>query len=294
MNIDRTKGTMERNNSSRTSLEEFDNIALGISILVASFLVATVNVLMLIILWKNKEVRKNISPIIISLAVADFLVGCMMASAVLGNMGDNVNFLLVMLTSIFMWLSMLHLVLIAVDRCIAVMAPMWYEANITRRKHYISLAFTWILAIAVFSVTVKMTNSYMDDLSMKIQLSNFIFVSLSLIVLYSYLGRVACTQWRKIQSQVSQEHRQKIPRATKVLLAVLGAYIVLWGPYAALVLAEVCGYHQGVRTDWFEVSVLLVVCNSGVNFFIYALMNSEFRQAVVSTLKCRKKNETES
>ncbi|ELU01649.1 hypothetical protein CAPTEDRAFT_198898 [Capitella teleta] len=225
-----------------------------------SFFVACINVLMLVILVKNEGLRRKISPIITSLAVADFLVGVTMGiTSLLGNKRDGFS---EFVTSSSVVASMLHLVLIAVDRCASVFAPLRYKVIVTRKLLYVGIAVVWVATMILFATAIFATNSYIGEWTLKIQLGLFTFVGASLLVLYAYLGKVACTQWMKMQAQRAPDQREAVPKATKVLMVVLGAYALFWGPYTVFIFAFVSNHHEIITPDLFFYATLCGVCNS--------------------------------
>ncbi|ELU17608.1 hypothetical protein CAPTEDRAFT_207921 [Capitella teleta] len=136
------------------------------------------------------------------------------------------------------------------------------------------------------------------DRYIEVQLGIFLTTCVLLVALYSYLGAVALRHHRQIRRQVgaSREPGEAtgVPKATRMILAVLGTYIVLWAPFFACVLISLVKGYRAVPDVAWHVGLLLGVANSGINFFMYAFVNAQFRNAVIHLSKCRKANVIDS
>ncbi|ELU09917.1 hypothetical protein CAPTEDRAFT_201967 [Capitella teleta] len=260
--------------------------ALMLVLLIACILVISVNLLMLLTFAINRSVLHTMSPLVASLAFADLMVGLsMVLTFFVPGPGTGMFAILAVIG------SLMHLLVIAIDRCVSVLIPMTYQAKMTTRKTVVIIVLLWITVLGIVACPMLAARSVRATPPQALQLSLFLLTSALLVGLYSYLGAVALRHHRKIRRQVGsldQEQYPGIPKATRVLIAVLGVYIVLWAPYFTSLLLVLTG-----RTDLMSqrldfIGILLVDINSGVNFFIYGFMNESFRSAVIHTLKCKK------
>ncbi|TMS19017.1 Adenosine receptor A1 [Larimichthys crocea] len=108
--------------------------------------------LVILALWTSKSLQQPTFCLIVSLAVADFMVGSMaIPLAVLVDGRVRTSFygcLFISCTIILLTLvSVLSLVAIAVDRFLRVYIPLRYKSTVTRRHSLIVVAACWIVAI---------------------------------------------------------------------------------------------------------------------------------------------------
>ncbi|ELU03394.1 hypothetical protein CAPTEDRAFT_188943 [Capitella teleta] len=270
------------NSSNITAEQEVAGFNGYTSILVTiSCLVMVGNLLMLTTILTNRELRRNISPIVVSLAFADFFVGFF---TVLIHWTDDPVWSY--LTNLAVTSSVTHLVLIAGDRFMAIFAPLKYHAINSTKPVTVVLIVTWI-SVAIVTAIMEFTSVFGKNNKYKMQFPTYFIIICSLLILYGYIGRVAWRQRRQIETQAGQAE-EKIPKATKVLSAVLGAYIIMWAPYNFLLCSIITGNVKWTSNKFFNYAGFIGISNSGVNIFIYLLMSSQFRHAFINYVCCRR------
>ena len=107
----------------------------------------------IIVLRRKGRRRKQPENVILSLSFADFLVGTtFIASVIFRTSFDSNGTIQASLTSIFAFsivVSVVHILLIAVDRIYSVLRPLRYRVILTRKRTYIVIATVWIFSIVL-------------------------------------------------------------------------------------------------------------------------------------------------
>ena len=138
--------------------------------LTVGVLIATLNIIEIIIIAKIKREKKN-EIILLSLSVSD----CMFA---LSNVFVSMPYIVSIcrfqdvietaytLYVFFVLTSIFHLLFITVDRLIAVLQPLKHKTSLSRR-FYIYLAILWILALTI-SVLLQIIDSFTNAFEKKV------------------------------------------------------------------------------------------------------------------------------
>ncbi|KAK2889616.1 hypothetical protein Q8A67_014991 [Cirrhinus molitorella] len=109
------------------------------------------NVLVIWAVWRSGALNKPTFCLIVSLAVADFLVGAVaIPLAVVVDIHVKIPFHACLFISCVLIVplqaSVLTLLAIAVDRCLRVCIPFRYKSTVTKRRSWFLAAVCWILA----------------------------------------------------------------------------------------------------------------------------------------------------
>ncbi|CAK6965501.1 adenosine receptor A3-like [Scomber scombrus] len=135
----------------------FKGLYIAIELIIAVFAIMG-NLLVCLAVTRNKELRTVTNYFLVSLAVADILVGLVaIPCAVLTDLGrphHNLPLCLMML-SILMVLtqsSVLSLLAVAVERYVAILLPFQYQRVMSPRNAWLALLVTWGLGIITGSV----------------------------------------------------------------------------------------------------------------------------------------------
>eukprot|EP00794_Sanderia_malayensis_P005661 gene5661-6357_t len=267
--------------------------AVALSLIITSG--TTMNLMVLVVLYKNKTLRHHIASVFIAnLALIDLLnlVFVMPFSVQLvvkgrwvhGNTLCQMNGLF---GTLFNLASILTLAAISLDRWAAVMKPLVYRARMTPTHAVYSTLYVWFQAV-IFSVTpaiqqwyvVNMryysctfpsANSHSDFLAY-MGISYFCNIGISLIIMlvtYFCVFRVARSHSRRIAvalvSVFSSEHRkirketvrQREAKTAIKISFVIGAFLICYLPYSIVRVLELIGPTGSVfdLPDVFLVSV---------------------------------------
>uniref|UniRef100_A0A8C2Z2P2 Trace amine associated receptor 1 n=1 Tax=Cyclopterus lumpus TaxID=8103 RepID=A0A8C2Z2P2_CYCLU len=259
------------------------------------------NLLVIISVSYFKQLHTPTNYLILSLAVADLLVGIIvfpfsMAFTVTSCWYHERLFCKVRgsFDITLSTASILHLCCISIDRYYAVCQPLAYTSKVNGRVSGIMILMSWAVAaligisiiIAGFNQGKCEESCLIDALISTIFACIFSFYIPVLIMLSIYLNIFLVAQRQAIHIQnttglntksgatVSKMER----KATKTLAIVLGVFILCWTPYF------LCITFQPLTYDVTPIAVIetlnwLTLSNSMLNPFIYAFFYTWFRSA---------------
>lgn len=288
-------------------------IPLGIIIL------ATVvgNVVVCLAVGASRRLRCVTNCFIVSLAVADLLLGLLVLplSAMLEvtegrwPLGATFCNIYISLDVMLCTASILNLFAISVDRYFAVTAPLRYPGLVTPGRAAVAMATIWAVSLLLSFLPIQLGWNTPDlevqnrrrnhsgcllelnrGYSLFDALATFYVPLLVMCGTYHRIFRIARQQARRINSRPSslslaasvREHK-----ATATLAAVLGAFVVCWVPYFTYFTYIGWREGEGYSQTVFSVVLWLGYANSCLNPILYAVLNRDFRTAY-DQLLCRR------
>ncbi|XP_028253734.1 trace amine-associated receptor 1-like [Parambassis ranga] len=255
------------------------------------------NLLVIISIIYFKQLHTPTNSLILSLAVADLMVGiiafplsmvlslksCLYFEGLFCKVRGSFDICLS--TS-----SILHLVCISVDRYFAVCQPLTYRAKINHCVVVIMILMCWGVStlIGIVIVIAGSNNENCEDRCLiEVLMANTIGAILSfylpviiMLCIYLKIFLVAQRQARSIHN--TTKHGAAVSKmerkATKTLAIVLGVFIFCWSPfYFFITFLPLAG--DSVPIPVTETVWRLSLSNSMLNPFIYAFFYSWFRSA---------------
>ena len=236
---------------------------LFIAITSAISLVAfTGNILVTVTFLKTQSLRSSTNYYIINMAISDILCSCFgwLLYATEGMLTSRVLITepsAIVLCKLGMYsrgvsqvVSVLSLVVITVDRYIAVVFPFKTTTSDQEKVRPILLLFTWIIPVAFFcpyilyAKLVKVDGQTFCNLLWNLKSALAIFNGfgfmifyciplITIIILYSRilktLGERPTTQ-NDIQGPISNNRRRKHQKITKILITIVVAFFACWTP----------------------------------------------------------------
>ncbi|KAK6490615.1 adrenocorticotropic hormone receptor [Huso huso] len=183
--------------------------------------------------------------------------------------------------------SIFSLLAIAVDRYITIFHALRYHTIMTMKRVAAILAGIWTFC-AASGVLMAIFSHYTIIMTCFIVL---FLISLALIMfLYVHMFLLARTHARKIASLPGNTVHQKHNMKGAITLAILfGVFIACWSPFFFhLLLIMICPlnpYCECYRS-LFQVNVILLMCNSVIDPFIYAFRSVELRSTFRKMFCC--------
>nr|XP_055063179.1 trace amine-associated receptor 13c-like [Misgurnus anguillicaudatus] len=262
------------------------------------------NLLVIISVSHFKKLHTPTNMLILSLAVADLLVGfvTMPLEAIklietCWYFGDTFCILFIIMTGLLFSASLSNLVLIAVDRYVAVCHPLLYPQKITMIRTIIIICVSWFFSSA-YSIAIGMSISHrkytcygecviiitfawtIADLFL-----SFLFPCTIIITLYLRIFYVAHHQVKVINSLMrSGKHltegsvrRKSESKAALTLGIIVTVYLFCWIPYYSLSLTP----NTSMTSATAYIMLWMLYINSGLNPLIYAIPDSK-----VTLIKC--------
>ncbi|XP_067458779.1 trace amine-associated receptor 13c-like [Thunnus thynnus] len=277
-------------------------------ILLSSFSLLTValNLLVIISVSHFRQLHTPTNLLLLSLAVSDILVGLVVIpGAVLQQtscwfLGDLMCFLCHYVSFIITSSSVGNMVLISVDRYVAICDPLHYTTRITVRRVKLCVCLCWFFSalFSIFFIKDELTqpgkyNScqgecvlVIDYISALVDLVlTFIVPVTIIIILYMRVFVVAVSQARAMRSHVavvtlqvsltltSKKSELKAARTLGILVVV---FLICFCPYYCVSLA---GVNTSLSPSVFFLGILFYF-NSCLNPVIYALFYPWFIKAI--------------
>ncbi|KAM7395020.1 hypothetical protein PAMA_006661 [Pampus argenteus] len=294
----------ESDNTSYIFASDPSIICVLLYIFLGSLSVVTIcgNLLVIISIIYFKQLHIPTNYLIVSLAVADLLVGVLvfpfsMAFTVTSCWYYEGLFCKVRgsFDVTLSTASILNLCCISIDRYYAVCQPLSYKSKINNRVIGIMIFVSWsVSALIGIGIIIagfnqgKCEESCLTDALISTTLAcifSFYIPVIIMLCIYLKIFLVAQRQARSIQSTTCQNTKSgatvsKMERkATKTLAIVMGVFILCWTPYF------LCMIFQPLTYDLTPIAVIetlnwLTLSNSMLNPFIYAFFYSWFRSAL--------------
>ncbi|XP_044055471.1 trace amine-associated receptor 13c-like isoform X1 [Siniperca chuatsi] len=261
------------------------------------------NLLVIISISHFRQLHTPTNLILLSLAVSDLLVGlAVMPPAIFflqscWFMGKITCALSYLLSFILTSASVGNMVLIAVDRFVAICDPLHYSSIITQSRVKICVSLCWFCSVIYNFIILKdyfsqihlSYSCYQECVVIISYISGTVDLLLTffgpitvIIVLYMRVFVVAVSQARVMRSQISAVNSKTVivkkseMRAARTLGIILLVFILCYLPYYSPFIAgqDATG---GVNSS---LQIWLFYCNSSFNPLIYAFFYPWFRKGV--------------
>ncbi|XP_068590293.1 trace amine-associated receptor 13c-like [Cebidichthys violaceus] len=278
-----------------------------------SLLTVTLNLVVIISISHFKQLHTPTNLLLLSLAVSDFFVGLLMFFQIVlidgcWLLGDIMCILYIVLDYIITSASVGTMVLISVDRYVAICDPLHYPNKVTQKTVKICVCLCWICSAFLYSLLMKdnleQPGRYNSCFGECVFVINYFagFAHLFLcfigpvtviIVLYMRVFVVAVSQARvmrshtaafPLKSSVSLTAKKSELKAARTLGVVIVVFLVCLCPFYCVSLT-------GQDTLFNISSATFVIClfyfNSCLNPVIYAFFYPWFRKSIklIVTLK---------
>ncbi|XP_042587943.1 trace amine-associated receptor 13c-like [Cyprinus carpio] len=291
------------------SSHEYNIIYVFVSLL--SAWTVFLNLLVIISISHFKKLHTPTNLIILSLAVADLLLGLVMPIEAMRLIemcwyfGDTFCGLYLIILTVLFSASLSNLVLIAVDRYVAVCHPLLYPQKITMTKTLTSICLSWICS-STYNTAFVINNGYFDisrrtdkcygDCSVMMGFAwrvtdlnmSFIFPCILIISFYLRIFYVVHQQVKAINTLMKggkyvnegSLRRKSESKAALTLGIIVTVYLLCYIPYYICSITVISSTTINVLT-W------VVYINSGLNPMVYALFYPWFKKTVkhILTLK---------
>ncbi|XP_026232585.1 trace amine-associated receptor 4-like [Anabas testudineus] len=278
-----------------------------------SVLTAFLNLLIIISISHFKQLHTPTNLLLLSLAVSDFFIGLLLLFQLM--LIDGCWFLGDLMCSLYQYLDYIisstsagTMVLISVDRYVAICDPLHYSTKVTQNRVRVSVCLCWICSV-IFQSLILMDNleqpgrfnSCVGECIFVINemagvadlIFSFIAPITVIVVLYVRVFVVAVTQARAMRSHTAAVSLQPSVKVTAIKSELKAARTL--GVVIVVFLLCLCPYYCVALTSQDSsmnaASAAFVIClyyfNSCVNPVIYALFYPWFRKSVklIFTLK---------
>ncbi|XP_037646321.1 trace amine-associated receptor 13c-like [Sebastes umbrosus] len=278
-----------------------------------SLLTVTLNLLVIISISHFKQLQTPTNLLLLSLAVSDFFVGLIMCFQVVlidgcWFLGDLMCILYYVIDYSVTSASVGNMVLISVDRYVAICDPLYYPTKVTKKTVQICVCLCWIFAAFSHILMLKDNleqpgryNSCSGEcvifLNYTAGLVDFFLTFIGpvtvIIVLYMRVFVVAVTQARAMRSHIAAITLQysvtvtankSEMKAARTLGVVIVVFLICLCPYYCITLT---GQDTFLNASSAAIVICLYYFNSFLNPMIYAFFYPWFRKSIklIVTLK---------
>uniref|UniRef100_G3P124 G-protein coupled receptors family 1 profile domain-containing protein n=1 Tax=Gasterosteus aculeatus TaxID=69293 RepID=G3P124_GASAC len=267
-----------------------------------SLLTVALNLLVIISISHFKQLQTPTNLLLLSLAVSDFFMGLNMIFQITITdgcwlFGDLMCSLWFILSSIIISSSVGTMVLISVDRYVAICYPLHYFTKVKPKRVQVCVCLCWMFAALIYSLLLKNNlqhpgryNSCIGECVIDVNyiaslldlIVTFIFPITVIVILSIRIFGVAVYQARAMRSHIAVVTKKVTVKKSEMKAARnLGVVVVVF-------LICVCPYYCFVLTSQNNVytasSVIIVIwlfnCNSCLNPLIYAILYPWFRKSI--------------
>ncbi|XP_056593212.1 trace amine-associated receptor 6-like [Triplophysa dalaica] len=270
-----------------------ESVILYTFIFLASVFTVFLNLLVIISISHFKKLHTPTNLLILSLAVADLIVGLIVIPLMGIRYIDTCWYFGEMFCCLFVFIifsvvsaSLWNLVFISVDRYIAVTDPLRYTVRVTTNKTVFCIVMNWLCSV-LYSISILYDSLFypegkdrcFGDCTASFKLKHVVtdlivaFIFPSSVIMYSYM-KIFCVA--KHQSKVASTNTciRSQRKAAKTLGIVVVVYFLCWIPYYIVILIE---GDESTSSVEFNVTCWIVYMNSCMNPLIYALFYRWFR-----------------
>ena len=274
-------------NSTASALSSEVVTALSVVSAVASLIGSVGNLLVLLAVFKNDNIRTIPDFFITSLAFSDFTVCAVFLPLSIyqfhqpqntGQENDSSSLAKSFLGHVSMVASATNMFAVTIDRVIAIGFPFKYVASVTKQKAAVTIAVVWMISIALGALLIgELISIYVIAIYSAVLLLNT-------IVMYIYIFVKAKRQENRIQEMTT-----RIPgvsaekKVAKTIFTVVGIYAVCWLP--TLLLPAFVNPSSEQFQQSFPWVMTLLASNSALNPFIYCLKSQKYRLAFSKILR---------
>ncbi|XP_068590289.1 trace amine-associated receptor 13c-like [Cebidichthys violaceus] len=272
-----------------------------------SLLTVALNLLVIISISHFRQLHSPTNLLLLSLAVSDFLVGLLLMPfqiLLLGGcwfLGNMICGLFYFASFILTSASVGNMVLISVDRYVAICDPLCYPTKVTQKRVKICICLCWICSVFYNSMILidfltqpdRYNSCYGECVVVIDFITGAVDVSMTfvgpisvIIVLYMRVFVVAVSQARAMRSHIAAvtlrgsvtvTAKKSERKAARTLGVVVVVFLICFCPYFYPSFAS---QEMSTSVAFSIFGVWLLYCNSCLNPMVYAFFYPWFRRSI--------------
>ncbi|XP_055006901.1 trace amine-associated receptor 7e-like [Boleophthalmus pectinirostris] len=304
------------NSSCRKSkIDPTENLITNVLLGFASMLTSVLNLLVIIAVTHFRQLHTSTNLLLLSLAVSDFLFGLVVIPVhgikwkICWTLGDLMCLVYYTLSLTLFTSSVGNIILISVDRYVAICQPLFYQSRVTRKVVSTCICACWLYSVG-YSILFLHEN-YMHPGKYKscegecvIYYSEAADLLMSCVIpfciiicLYTRVVIVAVSQARAMRSQVtavtSKTSKRSEIKAVRNLGIIVAVYLACYLPYLIAAYSET--HLTILGTPLIVIAISIICLNSLMNPLMYTMLFPWFRKAIklIVTLQVLKPGSTD-
>ncbi|XP_028559886.2 histamine H2 receptor-like [Podarcis muralis] len=302
----------------------FQQVAIGLILAFIDLATLLGNTVVFLCPLMEKRLRTVTYMFIMSLAMADFLVACLVMPfsivyEVTGMWMFGREFCKVWISFdvMFCTASIVTLCFISLDRYCSVVTPYRYSKRMSRQRCVIMTCAVWIYSSLIsFLPVMKGWNEIpgvdFDASKECVFVTNWVFAIVAsalaffipfaiMCSMYFFIYRASRLKASRIVSQTLNLHYhpqskrqnslQLENKATRTISILISVFILCWLPYFVFnvwLATKGANSTSKVLVGTFKIITWLGYCNSTINPMLYAFLNRDFQRALKKLLTCRR------
>ncbi|XP_033119043.1 beta-2 adrenergic receptor-like [Anneissia japonica] len=249
------------------------------------------NVFTFIVALATEKIRKKFSNYqIINLAMKDAIVGgSYVCICVTAFQKLNIIIIFSIILNLMCVSSSLTIIMIAMERCFAIVAPFQHSRYVTTKILTIVIVLDWFVTISLLVITIQITN-VLNGLYV---VARYVIICAPVLTFIVYLVIILAVRRHasKINQSVRISHRKKSKQNVEIIKTftlVAGIFIICYFPYGVV---NIFVNNRGFSLDLLRTIYILntlIPLNSAANMFIYWWRIPEFRMAYMRALCCHR------
>ena len=265
----------------------------------------------MLLVFLSRQLHTPTNLLLLSLAVSDFFVGLLMFVQI--DLVDGCWFLGDLMCTVYQYAAYViasssvgNMVLVSVDRYVAICHPLHYSSEITRKRVQMCVCLCWICSVIFESLILKdifeQPGRYHSCVGECIVFINYIaglacltfsfIVPITVIVvLYMRIFVVAVSQARAMRSHIAAftksgkvTAKKSEMKAARMLGVVVILFLICLFPYYCVALT---GQDNLLNTSSAAFAICLYYFNSCLNPVVYAFCYPWFRKAIKLIVKLK-------
>uniref|UniRef100_A0A3P8VJF7 G-protein coupled receptors family 1 profile domain-containing protein n=1 Tax=Cynoglossus semilaevis TaxID=244447 RepID=A0A3P8VJF7_CYNSE len=258
-----------------------------------------------------KQLQSPTNSFVMSLAVADCLVGLIVMPYSMVRTVDRCWYFGALFCRIHSSLdvmlctaSIFHLSSIAFDRYYAVCNPLIYSLKMSRSRVALLIVACWVVPMFISFAPIMLdlhvagVNVYLPEELCLFLVNRIYAVMASVVAFYLPMVIMLAAYWsifkaaRRQAQQISVIESQMAAerKAAKTLGIIMGVFLIFWMPFFTVNILDPFIDYSTEVVVW-DVSLWLGYINSSLNPFLYGFFNRSFRRAALSALHTHKQKE---
>ncbi|XP_052089331.1 cannabinoid receptor type 1A-like [Mytilus californianus] len=205
--------------------------------------------------------------------------------------------------------SIVHLLLVAVERFVKIVYPLHYHRIATRSRAVVLIVLTWLFPFCVSLLPFMGIHQNMESTNntdntcatldmlpcpyLNAVIGMIGLISVFMVILYTVIMKIAyrhAKELRKIQipKQKGKIRKSSELKALIVLVMTVMYFVLSWAPFSVSIIDECM---SGQIASYYTTSIFIAYFNSTVNPLIYGIGNRELRNSFLAICSKQKRNE---